>query len=623
MLWEHGAEGSNPSSPTNFIIADSFRIPVMTKKKDHSQLLCGFAELTGLFADVSTLENFLKRTVEMVAEHMQADVCSIYLYQEDTGELVLKATKGLKQGAVGTVRLKMGEGLTGLAVKEMRFICERDASANLAYKYFPEIGEERYPSFLAVPLLRGQTRIGALVIQNSTKNYFTETDVNACKAIASQLVNTLEMTKVLAGLQEARQKESPSVPPAGEIKFIKARVGAEGFAMAPAVVFERDTCLLKMPLSPEDDAVSLEDFDEAVRTTAHQLEKAQKQIEEKLGDVASLIFAAQLLMLKDEEFLRSITVRAGEGTPVRQAIVHTVKKYVSMFESLPNEYLKEKKYDVLDIGVRLLENLNGGQRQDASYRERIVIAQQLYPSEILKLYAQEVKGIVLLSGGVTSHLSILAGSLEIPLLITDEDWLLRIQPCTVLCIDGEHGHIFVNPDKDVQQTLFQKEADRRQLSETAPRAGDQTATKDGERIFLLANINLLSDVKTAQAYKAEGIGLYRTEFPFIIRSSLPTEEEQFVIYKKLVDSMTEKEITFRTLDIGGDKVLSYYCYAREENPFLGMRSIRFFPAPQRDFSSAVKGDPESGDGSSAADYVPDDLVRRRIPGSQSGSDTGY
>ena len=531
--------------------------------------------MTGLFTDASTLENFLQRTVEMVAEHMQADVCSVYLYYEDSGELVLKATKGLKAEAVGAVRLKLGEGLTGLAVKEMRPICERDASANLAYKYFPEIGEELYPSFLAVPILRGQTRIGAVVIQNSTKNYFTETDINACKAIASQLANTLEMAKLLAGLQEVHPRESAAVSPLEGVKFIKARVGAEGFAMAPAVVFEREICLLKMPPAQEDEPGSAEDFNQAVRATAQQLEKAQQQVEEKLGDVASLIFAAQLLMLKDEEFIRSVTVQITDGVPARAAIAQTVKKYVHMFESLPNEYLKEKKYDVLDIGVRLLENLNGGHRPDASYRKRIVIARELYPSEILKLYAQEVKGIVLLSGGVTSHLSILAASLEIPLLITEEDRLLHLPPCTLLCVDGEHGHIFVNPDKDVQQTLCQKEADRRQIFETAPRVKQRTLTKDGETISLLANINLLSDVKTALAYKAEGIGLYRTEFPFIIRSSLPTEEEQFVIYKKLVDSMKDKEVTFRTLDIGGDKVLSYYCYAKEENPFLGMRSIRF------------------------------------------------
>ncbi len=582
--WGRGFESLLPDHPVLYSHLDL----IMSKKRDHSQLLCNVGELSGLFADASSLEAFLQKTVEMVADHMQTDVCSIYLYSEEKQELVLTATKGLKKEAAKNVRLKLGEGLTGLSLKEMRPICERDASGNHSFKYFPEIGEEPFESFLSVPILRGQTRIGVLVVQNSQKNYFTNADINACKVIASQLANTLEMTKILAGLKEPPRQPPAASAKSSQLKFIKARVGAEGFAFAEAAVYERDISLSQMSLTFSCQTMTIADFHEAVKRTTAQLEKAQKQVEEKLGDVASLIFTAQLLMLKDEEFIRSIEHQIEQQVPVRQAIMVAVKRYVTMFESLPNDYLKEKKYDVLDVGLRLLGCLEKGEERADFYKSHIVIAQELYPSEILKLYSQNIKGLILLSGGVTSHLSILAASLEIPLIITDEDDLLHLPPHTKICIDGEQGHIFISPQEDVLKALRQKEADRSRLKASAPPTRAQTVTADGERVTLLANINLLSDLKTACAYQAEGVGLYRTEFPFIIRSSLPTEEEQYVIYKKLADDMQGKEVTFRTLDIGGDKVLSYYCYAKEENPFLGMRSIRFSLRHKEVFQQQLK-----------------------------------
>ena len=178
-------------------------------KRNHAQLICDIGELVGLFVDTTSLEAFLQKIVEMVSEHMGSEVCSIYLFYDETEELVLKATRGLKPEAIGKVRLKLGEGLTGIAMKEMRPICERNASKAPGYRYFPGIGEEVYESFLAVPITRGQTRIGVLVIQNKRKDYFDAEDVQAVRAIASQLANTIEMAKVLIGLEEKREHKTP------------------------------------------------------------------------------------------------------------------------------------------------------------------------------------------------------------------------------------------------------------------------------------------------------------------------------------------------------------------------------------------------------------------------------
>ena len=547
-------------------------------KRNHAQLICDIGELVGLFVDTTSLEAFLQKIVEMVSEHMGSEVCSIYLFYDETEELVLKATRGLKPEAIGKVRLKLGEGLTGIAMKEMRPICERNASKAPGYRYFPGIGEEVYESFLAVPITRGQTRIGVLVIQNKRKDYFDAEDVQAVRAIASQLANTIEMAKVLIGLEEKREHKTPESLHEDLLR-IPCRIGSAGLAVGGAIIGDERYSFRELKEAVKNKDYSLEDFRAALRHTESELEAMQRQIEEKLADVASLIFAAQILMLKDEAFVGAMTDLIRQEVSPPEAIMSVVEHYVQMFDKLSNDYLREKRQDVQDIGKRLLLHLVGDREGLQDYKGGIVIVQELYPSELLKLSSQGVQGIILLSGGITSHLSILARSLEIPMVITETPQLLRLPADTQIFLDAEEGFVHVNPSKGVldlfEKIKAQKEKPGARKFSAAAVKKTVTKTKDGTRVQLLANLNLLSDLKHAKAVAAQGVGLYRTEFPFMVRSDFPTEEEQYIVYKKVVDALDGQELTFRTLDIGGDKILSYYDYGKEQNPFLGMRSIRF------------------------------------------------
>lgn len=547
-------------------------------KRNHAQLICDIGELVGLFVDTTSLEAFLQKIEEMVSEHMGSEVCSIYLFYDETEELVLKATRGLKPEAIGKVRLKLGEGLTGIAMKEMRPICERNASKAPGYRYFPGIGEEVYESFLAVPITRGQTRIGVLVIQNKRKDYFDAEDVQAVRAIASQLANTIEMAKVLIGLEEKREHKTPESLHEDLLR-IPCRIGSAGLAVGGAIIGDERYSFRELKEAVKNKDYSLEDFRAALRHTESELEAMQRQIEEKLADVASLIFAAQILMLKDEAFVGAMTDLIRQEVSPPEAIMSVVEHYVQMFGKLSNDYLREKRQDVQDIGKRLLLHLVGDPGGLQDHKGGIIIVQELYPSELLKLSSQGVQGIILLSGGITSHLSILARSLEIPMVITETPQLLRLPADTQIFLDAEEGFVHVNPSKGVldlfEKIKAQKEKPGARKFSAAAVKKTVTKTKDGTRVQLLANLNLLSDLKHAKAVAAQGVGLYRTEFPFMVRSDFPTEEEQYIVYKKVVDALDGQELTFRTLDIGGDKILSYYDYGKEQNPFLGMRSIRF------------------------------------------------
>jgi len=266
-------------------------------------------------------------------------------------------------------------------------------------------------------------------------------------------------------------------------------------------------------------------------------------------------------------------IKRGVNPPT--AIIQIVDDYARKFDEIANPYLREKKQDVKDIGRRLLDNLLGKTTEVERFRDHIIIAEELFPSDILKLFTEDIKGIILLSGGASSHLAILARSLSIPLVIVDTQKLLHLPSHTKILMDAEIGNVYINPTEEIIKTFERRNEERLAVRSSQGSSVGETKTKDGVKITLLSNINLLSDLKLAKEFNSEGIGLYRTEFPFIIRSNFPSEEEQYLIYRKLVEEMPEKEITFRTLDIGGDKVLSYYNFGKEENPFLGMRSIRF------------------------------------------------
>jgi len=544
----------------------------MFNKRDHTKLICDVGEITGLFHDAPSMEEFLQKITDMVTRHMECEVCSIYLYYADKHELVLKATKGLNPSSINKVKMTIGEGLTGLALKERRPICEGQAKNNPNFRFFPGIGEEKYESFLAVPILRGTVEIGVMDIQSEKKDYFSTEDIQVFRAITTQLAATIETARLLITLNDKKEKARAPLPE--DLKFVKGRCGSEGVALATTVVVNESRMDMHQYTGPSGKQYTEAEVHKAMEKTERQLEELQVKLESTLLDMPALIFTAQILMLKDKGFTDAAFFLIRKGVNPPQAIAEVVHDYVAKFNKMEDSYLREKIYDVKDVGRRLLENLTGLEQMHHDFQDKIVIARELFPSDALKLYSQKIKGIILLSGGISSHVAILARSLNIPLVVTHELPLLSLDPATEVLLDADMGNIYINPDPLVKAKVLQREELNRNISALKGMVKEHPRTSDGVSVKLMANINLLGDLKAANEFKADGVGLYRTEFPFLIRSSFPSEEEQYLIYHRLINGMPGKEITLRTLDIGGDKVLSYFDYGKEENPFLGMRSIR-------------------------------------------------
>lgn len=542
---------------------------------DHLNLLLNIGQLDWVFKGSSSIENLLGNIVVMVARHMRADVCSVYIFDDAKGELVLRANTGFNPRMIGKIKLKRGEGIAGTVFEQNEPVCIADGFTHPHFRYFKGSGEERYKSFLSVPIVSGAVPVGVIMLQRQQNNRFEHSDVKALQIVASQLAIVLENIKIIISLKGSAQEEGIR----GQKEqldgiFLKGKAASRGYAYAKATRAIGAERFHDMAGQTFGKKYGLADLQKALGKTEKELATLQKTVEDKLSDAASMIFTSHLLILKDKNFITAITTSVKKGKNAPDAVIAAGQKYIALFSSSSDPYIREKVHDIEDLVTRLLRNLVGKEAKLPPVRNRVVVVTDLYPSDLLKLSSEGVKGIVLMSGGVTSHVSILARSLQIPMVIVHDPIMNNVADGDRILIDAEIGNIYINPGKDIVRE-FKDRIDEKTAGSAPPAMKAITETKDGVRIKLMANVNLLKDLELLGQLSCDGIGLYRSEFPFIIRKNFPTEEEQYFIYRKLAGGAPAKEVTFRTLDIGGDKIPAYWESAKSGNTFLGLRSIRF------------------------------------------------
>lgn len=551
----------------------------MTQKRDsakngHLDLLSSVGEWLAMLAGSTDVGSFLEHTVSLVARHLQADVCSIYLYEDAAEVLVLRATVGLAPSAVGRIRMRLGEGLVGTALKELRPVRADSASSHPAFKHFPEAGEEGFDAFLAVPIQRGVEKIGVLVVQRGARHPFTDHDVMAMRALGSQLAGAIETARVMLDLHaQVPEGQRGEIPP----DHIKGEAASAHSAVGVSAVLRHRPELRTLLADPASSfrTGTRTDLEEALKETAGQLEDLQAHMGARIPELASLIFDAHLMMLRDDSFVGEMYRGVEQGKPAGDAVLETACHYMDMFGASPHDYTREKAKDVEDLARRILYNLATVEGDlHGGFAGRVLIARDLLPSDMLKAAVEGVAAIVLVGGGITSHISILARSLQIPTVIVDSPTLLSMPDGTPMLIDADAGNVLISPSEEVRESYEQKERAHRTVEAMADSMQPETWTSDCTRVSLMANINLLSEMDLAIALKAEGVGLYRTEFPFLIRNAFPGEQDQAAIYRRLFERMEGHQVTVRTVDLGGDKVLAYFDMAGEANPALGLRSTR-------------------------------------------------
>ncbi len=420
------------------------------KNQRHLALMCDFGELAAMIARSENIDNFLQRTVAMISRHMGAHACAIYLFDEYSNNLNLAASTGLDLETGGKVRFKIGDGPVSKTLETMQPIREGCVSENAEFRPIGDLHKNILDSFLAAPVCRGAEKIGVLVVQHQKRNYFDEIDILAMRAIASQLAGAIGNARFLIGNIQKSEDQSNFLQLLESPDPLIGQTASHGFAFAPATVYDHRSDLLEAAEAESDSKYSVSEFHRAVRNTTEQLQKLQSRFSQRLAESASLIFAAHLMILKDKHFTLKMEQLIRGGMSVPSAVKAVAGHYIDLYESSSYEHIKEKADDVRDLAVRILKNLEGlDQNSRFLGGSRIVVARELYPSDVLRLASEDIIGIVLIRGGLTSHVAIVARSLQIPMIIVNRPELLQLPDGTPLMMDAESGIVYIHPPQEV------------------------------------------------------------------------------------------------------------------------------------------------------------------------------
>jgi len=558
-------------------------------KKDRVSIL---EDIGRIITESSRPHRTLEKIVELVAGKFNTDVCSVYLLDTDKQSLVLQATVGLRKESIGRVRMSIHEGLTGLVLEEMQPVFVVNPATHPRYNFFEKSGEEIYSTYLGVPLVHLQNPLGVLVVQTVNEDAVTESDIALFSTIASQISATVAYTGLLDDLKKERQDRrdiekklleeveihAEKTAKKGKKGLIRGMPVSPGFAEGQAHYLGESIGFDQIEYEETEDVSSeISRLEAAFRRSQEEIIALTKHVKDMSGQDEAIL-DAQVMALQDRSFKKKIIAHIKEeGSCAEYALKKAVLKYVEFFSGMEDPYLRERSSDIEDIGKRVLRKLLGyeGSKSRQFASKTVVIASDISPIDLIGLRQDNLKGVVLSRGGKTSHTVILAKSFEIPMVIGVRDMLDTVKENDFLIVDGTSGLVFSKPPQVIIDEYARLKAEKANKFQRLDVLRDLVAkTKDGYEIRLGANIGLLSDLELVKKYGAEHIGLYRTEFPFLVRKEFPSENEQFLLYKKVVEGAEGRSVTIRTLDVGGDKFLSYLDYPKEQNPYLGWRSIR-------------------------------------------------
>jgi len=550
-------------------------------------------DISSLILHSHDLRETLQNIVNLVAKRIGTDVCSIYLLEKDGETLTLYATKGLSRSAVGKVRMNTSEGLTGLVVERKGVVAIEDAPSHPRYKYFRETREERFHSFLGLPLFEHKSPTGVIIVQTREPRSFSPGEISALTTISNQISSIVINARLLDSIRVKeeerdffqrellRMKSGEATPyPARKEKgprMMRGIAASPGFSIGGVSVLERSASTPS--LSPKQAGSRQEEkklFFLAVEKAKIQTLYLEKRVARTLSKEDAAIFHTHLMILEDRGFTAKVQELIDQDFGAVRAVEDVVESYVDAFYRMDDPYLRERSADMKDIGRRIIDCLLGNERPALELRDkRIIVAKEILPSDLAILDHEKILGIVSGSGDINSHAFIMAKSLGIPAVIAPWENLRTVSRKDEIIVDGNTGCVYINPDSKVKGEYERLQADfsrkQRELSEIR----DLPAlTTDGTSVVLLANIALLNDIKVALANGAEGVGLYRTEFPYMARDSFPDRNDLARVYRKILEGFSPLPVTIRTLDIGGDKNLPYFPHPEEENPFMGWRSIR-------------------------------------------------
>jgi phosphotransferase system, enzyme I, PtsP len=525
--------------------------------------------LREVMAEPVSAQERLDKIVVLIAANMVAEVCSVYVLRVDA-TLELYATEGLNRDAVHHTVMKSDEGLVGLVSSQASPINLSNAQAHPAFSYRPETGEEIYHSFLGVPILRAGNTLGVLVVQNRARRNYSEEEVEALQTTA------MVMAEMIASGELSALALPGAEPAARRSVHVKGSGLSEGIALGHVVLHEPRVVVTNF--IADDVPKELEHLKAAVETLRSNLDELLEHGDVVEGGEHREVLEAYRMFAHDRGWVHRLEEAVMTGLTAEAAVERVQSDTRARMLRQTDPYLRERLHDLDDLANRLMRQLTG--RDHAPSRESlpenaILVARSMGPAALLDYDRKRLRGLILEEGGPHSHVAIVARALGIPAIGEIDNAVGIVDPGDAVIVDGSTGDLHIRPLPDMEAAYAERVRLRARRQQQYSALRDKPCvTKDGEEIKLLINAGLSVDLPHIEDTGAAGIGLFRTELQFMVAANFPRTSEQYTLYRAVLDAAGDKPVTFRTLDIGGDKVLPYMLNVEEENPALGWRAIR-------------------------------------------------
>ena len=523
--------------------------------------------LREIMAEQTSAQTRLDKLVTVIAANMVAEVCSIYLRRAGK-VLELFATEGLAPAAVHKTRLKEGEGLVGLVAETAEAVNLSDAPSDPHFSYRPETGEDPYKTFLGVPIVRGGQVFGVLAIQNRAERHYAEEEVEALQTVAMVLAEVVAQ----GGFFNIAELDEPELRVDRPRKFVGEGL-SEGVAVGPAVLHEPRVKVERM--IADNPVEELQRLEAAIASLRESVDEMLVSSELDLTGEGREVIEAYRLFAYDQGWRQRMRDAVRTGLTAEASVERVQDEMRLRVQRLGDPILRERAHDLDDLARRLLRHLSGDGGERHLPKDAVLVARAMGPAELLDYGRDTLSGLVLEEAAATSHVAIVARSMGLPMVASLEGIADTTRPGNAIAVDGETGEVHLRPASEIIKAFEEKRALRVQVAARFAAVRDLPAvTRDGVPIRLMMNAGLEFDMPQLAKSGADGIGLFRTELQFMIGETMPRLADQTGFYRKIIEAAGDKAVVFRTLDLGGDKVLPYARWEREENPALGWRAIR-------------------------------------------------
>jgi len=532
--------------------------------------------LRKIVQEANSAKNFdevLNVIVHQVKNTMDTSVCSVYLYNKKDDNYVLMASDGLNPDAVGSICLPSGKGLVGLVASRAEPINLEEASVHPRFAFFPETDEQLFHSFLGSPIIHQRVVLGVLVVQDKQTRRYDESEESFLVTIAAQLSGVIAHANATG---ELNRTLNPQDAPTNE-RIYSGVASAPGIAIGTVIAMHSHTALQAIPSRQAIDVdTELILFRKAMSLVKSDMRALDKSMVGILSDQERALFDAYVCMLDDQALGGEVIVLINEdGLSAQSAWTQVILSHINMFKSMTDSYLRERASDLEDLGRRVLSYLQETETKRTVFPDNIVlVGEDLSAASFASVPLEKIVAIASVKGSRNSHLAILGRAIGIPTVMGAIDLPWGNLDGEEVIVDGHNGHVIVYPNASLRKTYESQVLEEKLLAADLEKFLDQPCeTSDGHKVSLWVNTGLRIDSMLSLDRGAEGVGLYRSEIPFLMLDRFPSEEEQRKSYREQLEMFSPRPVTMRTLDIGGDKDLSYFPI-EEENPFLGWRGIR-------------------------------------------------